>query len=103
MARYIAPNNRQVAIPEHARYSNQVILSGVDESYPITNGIFYIELIEAAAGTTVEIKDGKGNTVLPAISDFSQDYSPIRCDYGVDVTGNLVALKGFFLQGVLQE
>ena len=103
MARYIAPNNRQVAIPDHSRYCNQVILSGVNESYPIATGIFFIEFIEAAAGTTVEIKDGKGNTMIPAISDFNDAWAPIRCDYGVDITGNLVMLKGFFVQGVFQE
>jgi hypothetical protein len=103
MARYIAPNNRQVTIPEFSRYCNQVILSGVNESYPISKGIFFIEYLEAASGTTVTVSDGNGNAIVSGIANFDQEYSPIRCDYGVEITGELVMLKGFFVQGVFQE
>jgi hypothetical protein len=102
MTIYIAPNNRQISVPINAKY-NQVILSGTDASFPVADGIFFVEYIEAEKLGTVNLKDGKGNTIISGITSFNQDYSPIRCDFGVEVTGTLIILKGFFVPGIFQE
>jgi hypothetical protein len=103
MARYIAPNNRKVTISERDRFNDQVILSGVNESYPVTKGIFFLEYVEAASGTTVIIKDGSGNVIISGIDTWGQDHSPIRCDYGVEFVGNLKIAKGFYVANVFSE
>jgi len=103
MARYIAPNNRKIQINEWDRFNDQVILSGIDESYPVEKGIFFLEFVEATTGTTVIIKDGLGNTIVSGVDSWSQDHSPIRCDYGIEIEGNLKLAKGFFRANVFSE
>lgn len=103
MTVYISPKNRVITVSEKDRYNNQRIITGVDQSFLIEKGIFFIEYIESTTGTTVSIADGDGTTIATGISYFSQDYSPIRCDYGVTITGNLIMLKGFIMQNVFES
>jgi hypothetical protein len=103
MARYIAPNNKKLSLSERDKYSDQVIMSGVNESYPVAKGVFFLEYVEAATGTTVVIKDGHGNVIISGIDKWDQDHSPIRCDLGVEFVGNLKIAKGFFLAGVFSD
>jgi hypothetical protein len=102
MTVYIAPNNRKVYPVDRDKYNDQVILTGTDESYLVDKGIFYIEFFEADTGKTVTIKDGSGNTIAAGVSSFSQDHSPIRCDYGIQVTGDLAMLKGYVMRNVFE-
>jgi benzoyl-CoA reductase/2-hydroxyglutaryl-CoA dehydratase subunit BcrC/BadD/HgdB len=87
---------------EGARINNQIILVGVNESYPVAKGVFFIEYFTAAAGTTVAIADGEGRQIVAAVSAFANDRSPLRCDYGITVTGNLAILKGYFVESVFE-
>jgi len=103
MSVYTAPNNRKVQAIDLDRYNDQVILYGTDESFLVPNGIFFIEYLEADKLGTVTIKDGDGTTIASGISTFNQDRSPIRCDYGVQVVGDLAILKGFVLRNVFEE
>jgi len=97
---YQAPNNRKVPLNGSEHFNDQIILSGVDQAFLVNNGVFFIEHFEAATGTTIIIEDGQGNTIASGVTSFTQDHSPIRCDYGVSITGNLAMLKGFIMRNV---
>lgn len=103
MAIYQAPNNRKVLIIERERHNDQVIIYGNNESFLVDKGVFFIEYLQAATGTTVTVKDGKGNTIVSALSEYKQDWSPIRCDYGISITGNVDMVKGFIVRNVFGE
>ena len=83
--------------------SNQVVMYGTNESYPVVDGIFFLEYLESDGATTVTIKDGDGNTICTGVSDFSNDYSPLRCDKGIEFVGDVAIAKGFFVPGVFFE
>ena len=100
MAIYIPPNTRKLDIKESDRYNEPVILTGIDESFTVINGVFFIESLRAVAGTTVAINDGAGTAMIPAVDEIDLEHSPIRCDGGVSVTGNLAYLKGFVVRNV---
>ena len=85
---------------EQARLNDQVVLTGNNEAFVIADGIFFVEFFEAAAGTTITITDGNSQAIVAGIASFSNDHSPIRCDKGLTITGNLVMLKGFVLRGI---
>jgi hypothetical protein len=100
MARYKSENIRPISrITPEQRLSNQVVLSGTDDTYPVTNGAFYLEYLEA--GTTVNVLDGDGNTICTGIAAFSNDHVPLRCDGGIEIVGAVTIAKGFFLGDVL--
>ena len=103
MSVYTAPNNRKVSLLEGDRYRDQVIVTGTNESFPVPKGIFNIEFFEAATGTTITIKDGEGTTIASGVSSFSQDHSPIRCDYGFEIVGEVAMLKGYAVRNVFSE
>lgn len=87
---------------ESDRHNNQVVMSGTDETYPLSDGIFFLEFLEMDSGTAT-IKDGKGRTIATGVTAFNQDRSPIRCDYGITVEGDASIAKGFFALGVLEK
>jgi len=89
-------------IHDRDRYKNQVVLSGASESFSVAKGIFYLEYLEVASGSTVDIADGEGNQIIPATSGFNLAHSPLRCDYGVQITGTCVFAKGFFIEGCIE-
>jgi len=103
MARYISQIKATISKEslDSARANNQVVITGNNETYPVSRGIFFIEHVEAAAGTTITIIDGSGVTMAAGVSAFSNDYSPLRCDNGIEITGNVAMLKGFILRSVL--
>lgn len=100
MSAYIAPNNSKIAIYEPGKCNDQVILSGVNEAYLVPKGVFMLEYFEAKATTTIILKDGKGNIIGSGVSAFSNDQSPLRCDYGIMIVGEVTMLKGFILRDV---
>ena len=104
MARYISRNRQPISAQAmaEARANNQIVLIGVNETCPVAKGVFFVEFLAAAAGTTVAIADGEGRAVVAAVANFSNEFSPMRCDYGITVTGNLAMLKGFVVEGVFE-
>ena len=85
---------------DSCRVNNQVILLGNNESHLVPKGVFFVEHFEAVAGTTIAIADGEGRAVASAAVNFSNDYSPLRCDLGITITGNVTMLKGFVVESV---
>lgn len=104
MAQYMSRNRQPISAQSmaDARANNQVILDGVNQARAVAKGVFFVEFLAAAAGTTVAIADGEGNQIVAAIANFSNELSPMRCDYGITVTGNLSMLKGFIVEGVFE-
>lgn len=82
------------------RLSNQIVISGTDETMSLPNGVFFLEYLEADTGTTVTIEDGSGNTICSGMSSFNNEICPLRCDYGFTITGDVTIAKGFVLDGV---
>lgn len=82
------------------RMNNQVELLGTNEKLFLTKGIFFLELLVIEAGKTVTIKDGAGRTIATGLTGFEQDYSPLRCDYGIEFVGDVELAKGFVLEEV---
>jgi benzoyl-CoA reductase/2-hydroxyglutaryl-CoA dehydratase subunit BcrC/BadD/HgdB len=104
MAQYMSRNRAAISAQAmaEARSNNQVILTGVNEARLTEKGVFFVEFLAAAAGTTVAIADGEGRQIVAAVANFSNELSPLRCDYGITVTGNLSMLKGFIVEGVFE-
>lgn len=85
-------------IKEADKLNNQIILSGVNQSFIQAGGAYFLEYLK---GSSVTIKDGSGDTIVSGISDFVQSPSPMRCDNGIDITGTIVIAKGYFLANIL--
>ena len=101
MAIYRHENDRAlVEIPTEVRLSNQVVFSGTNDKLIIPNGIFFLEYLEPDKLGSVTLKDGAGNTICSGLSAFENDYSPLRCDGGIEIVGDVVMAKGFVLPGV---
>lgn len=84
---------------EGDRYSNQVIMTGTDQTMSVPDGAFMLEYLEMDSGTAT-IKDGLGEQVVTGIVAFNQDRSPIRCDYGITIIGDCTMAKGFIARGI---
>jgi hypothetical protein len=101
MAIYRHRNVRGLSeIAQSHRLSNQIEFSGNNESLDVPRGIVFLELLILEAGKTVTIRDGEGRTISTGLTSFSQDYSPLRCDYGIEFIGDIVFAKGFVLEDV---
>ena len=101
MAIYRALNGRSIAeITPEQRLSNQIVVTGVNQTLILAKGIFFLEYLEAETGTTVTIEDGEGNTMCSGVSNFNNDRVPLRCDYGFTITGNVTIAKGFVMDGI---
>ena len=102
MAIYKAKNRRAIAeiLPEE-RLSNQVIFYGSSgNTLSVPNGIVFIEVLQVDGAGTIEIKDGNGEVIASGAKDFSQDHSPLRCDKGVTLTGDVQFCKAFVIEGI---
>lgn len=102
MAVYRHENLRGLAdISSESRLSNQVVFNGSTENtLSVPKGIVFIEFIKAESGGSIEVKDGNDVSMLSGLTDFSQDHSPLRCDRGVTLVGDLECAKGFVLDGI---
>lgn len=102
MAIYRHKNLRGLAdISAEARLSNQIVFNGSSANViSVPKGIVFIEFIKAETGGSIEVKDGNGVSMLSGLTEFSQDHSPLRCDRGVTLIGNLECAKGFVLEGI---
>jgi hypothetical protein len=85
-------------IKEADKYNNMVILSGTNQEFIQSGGVFFLDYL---TGTSVTIKDGDGNTIVSGLSNFALSESPIRCDNGISITGTVVIAKGFYLANIL--
>lgn len=82
------------------RLSDPVYITGTDQTISVPKGIFFLEMLIIDGSGTVTITDGNGNVIGTGVKDFEQDYSPIRCDEGVTLTGDVALAKGFVIQSV---
>lgn len=89
----------QVSYHPSNRASNQIILTGVVDDIILEKGVFWLEQISASAA--VSISDGDGKAIIPSIVSLECEMSPIRCDRGVKVTGNVIFMKGFIQEACL--
>lgn len=80
------------------RLRNQVVFNGTDDSYDVTDGIFILTFLEAAAA--VDIADGDGNTICQ-LTNFYNDFCGLRCDKGIQITGAVRSAIGFFIRDCL--
>jgi hypothetical protein len=103
MSIYRAENLRSIRLSDYNKSDNQVIFSGENESYIVHRGIFLLEYLEAESGTTITIKDGNGRIMASGVSSFSQEHSPLRCEYGIEFVGTLSMAKGYFMEGVFEK
>ena len=78
---------------------NQRVLSGTDPELLLSTGVFMLETLLVSSG--VAITDGKDKSLGTGITSFSNDYSPVRLDYGIKITGTVIMAKGYFVEGVL--
>lgn len=103
MAIYRATNGRSFSqIPEEIRLSNQVVISGTDESLILKKGAFFLETLQVSSNGNVTIKDGAGNTIATGVEDFSQDHSPLRCDHGIEFVGSVQFAKGYVVENCFE-
>jgi hypothetical protein len=84
------------------RFNNQLVLSGTNPEQLLPKGIFFLEVLVLSSGTAT-IADGKGIAIMTGISGFTQEISPLRCDYGITITGAVLYAKGFVVEGCLSE
>jgi hypothetical protein len=82
------------------RLSNQVTFSGTNDSLSIPKGFFLLDYLEIETGKTVEIKDGKGTSVVTGVTQFNQEFLPLRLDYGFEIVGDVQFGKGSAHDGV---
>jgi len=102
MAVYRAENQSPFEInPDVRRHVNQVIFSGTDQSIKVESGFFMLELIVVPSGETVTLTDGTGRAMISGLTGFSQEHSPMKCEKGLTITGNVEIAKGFEVPGVL--
>jgi hypothetical protein len=98
---YRHQNGRTLSrISAEDKLNNQVILDGTDPSESVPKGIFFLELLTLDSGTAI-VKDGEGNTILNGVASLDQQFSPLRCDYGISITGSVKVAKGFVIEGCL--
>ena len=81
--------------------NNQRVLSGTDPFVLSDRGIFLLEVLVVSG--TVVITDGKDKVVGTAISTFYSSLTPLRCDYGIKITGTVSYAMGYLIQNVLPK
>ena len=88
---------------EAARFNNQFVFNSGDTNPTLIRpkGIVFIDYLEVASGSTVSIVDGDDDTVASGISSFDMTFTPLRLDHGFKVTGTVLMLRGFVIEGVL--
>ena len=101
MAFYRPPNCLGYAkIGFGERIANQVTFSGTNDKLLIPKGVFLLDYLEIETGKSVTIKDGKGNTIVTGVTQFNQEHMPLRCDYGIEIVGDVQFGKGSAHDGV---
>jgi len=100
MSKYIAVNTQKIAITENNKINDQIILSGINESYFVDKGTILVDFISCPGSGVITLNDGKGNLVATGVNYFANDHAPLRCDYGVSVIGQIAMLKGTVLRNV---
>jgi len=102
MAIYRAVSCRNIAeILSSDRLSNQIVFTGNSGNIlSVPKGIFFIEFLQAESGGSLTIEDGNGTIIATGLTEFSQDYSPLRCDRGVTITGDIALVKGFAIEDI---
>ncbi len=100
MSKYIAANTRKITITENSKINDQIVLSGIDESYYVSKGTVLVDFIACPGTGVITLNDGKGNLVATGVNYFANDHAPLRCDYGVIITGQVSMLKGTVLRNV---
>lgn len=100
MSKYIPSNNRAITLEAYHKSTDQIVITGEDEEHLLRDGVFFIEFISVPEGESITIYDGKDNLVASNVTSFASDHSPIRCDYGVKITGNVSLFKGKPIHGV---
>ena len=90
---------------EAARFNNQFVFNSSDSNPTLIRpkAIVFIDYLEVASGSTVDIVDGDGDVVASDISSFDMTYTPLRLDHGFTVTGSVLMLRGFIIEGVFAE
>jgi len=79
--------------------SNQVTFSGsTGNTLSVPNGAFFLELLIVDGAGVIEIKDGNGDVITTSATDFAQDHSPLRCDKGITLNGDIAFAKGFVIE-----
>ena len=103
MATYRTKNTRTISsINTSQSITGQVVLSGSSPSVLCPGGIFLLEMLQVDdSGAGVSLVDGNSVTIASGVKSFSQDYSPLRCDGGITITGTVVLAKGFIVEGCL--
>jgi len=82
---------------------NQVTFYGTDQSISVQKGTFLLTTLVADGSGSVTIKDGDGNTMLTGVTSFTQDHVPLRCDSGIQITGDVAFAVGSAFPGVFNE
>ena len=99
MAIYRAKNRRAIAkITPEERLANQVVLSGTNQTLDVSKGIFFLEYLEVDGAGTVTLLDGNSDQICSGITAFNNDKIPLRCDYGITITGDVSIAKGFVVE-----
>ena len=105
MSIYVSSNRRSLSHEAcyNAKINNQFIISGeTDPTILVKKGVLFLELLQVSGGGTVTITDGKDKAVGTGVKDFEQDYCPLRCDYGIKITGTVQFAKGYVVEGILE-
>jgi hypothetical protein len=103
MGIYQPPINKALGIDhERAKFSDTVIITGDDQELLVPKGAFFLEYLEAETSTTVKLSDGDSVEVVPAISSFNSDHSPMRFDHGIIIDGNVLIAKGYVVRGIFE-
>ena len=104
MGLYQSENNRPIGLDaERVKFNDQVVLSEASPEFLVDKGVFMLEYLLANTGETVTLIDGKDRTIVSGISEFSNDHSPLRCNYGIKITGNVVIAKGYVVRNIFSE
>jgi hypothetical protein len=106
MATYRIKNAQSLGpISAADKLRGQVVIANdtnADIDLSASKGIFFLENIVASSGT-LTVKDGDGVTVFTGLSSLDFQLSPMPIKHGIEVTGSILYLKGFILDGVLSE
>lgn len=81
--------------------NNQRVLTGTDPFILTDRGIFLLEVLIVTGSGTVNITDGKDKVVGDKIATFYSSLTPLRCDYGIKITGDVSYAMGYLIQNVL--
>jgi hypothetical protein len=85
------------------RLRGQVIITNetnAEIDVSASKGVFFLENIKASAGT-LSLVDGAGTTIATGIDSLDFQIDPLMCKHGITVTGDILYMKGFILNGVL--